>query len=644
MIAKLRTVVFGIALFAMLPCIAQTPGDSTTLLAEVVIERHRIEALAMGHFVVKVDSNFLYQTATGSLADLFRKSGYGHLRSYGPGGLATLSLRGTGAGHSSVLWNGLPLQSPLNGQFDLSLVPVFFLDDAELQMGGSGSINGNGAIGGTLHLNGRARFNQGWDVNSMIGGGSFSTWFGGIGQKWSGEKFSTDTRLFLNKSKNDFAFRNNNLSPARREHREHAAYNQAGVLHQSFWQPLNNWLLQVRMWFQDNFTELPNPSFVFRTSESDQRDKFVRSMIGAQFTPGKASINFLSSFVHHRIAFRQDNSTPLSLSNFTTFSNSIEATFFSSEAFELTSGVNHTFEQGQADELLPASIRRSRSAVYGALKYTNEGRWKSSLSARQEVLNDVAMPFAPALGAEVRVARGLTLKGSISRNYRVPTLNDLYWLGVGAEGNGALRAEHSWSEEFGLDFQSATISTKHFSARLAIFSNQVDNWILWRPVGQLWTPGNVKKVWSRGTEMQSAFNFLADQVKITVGLLYTYTLATTIDVHDESAESEIGSQLIYTPANEGSINASARWRNWSISGILGLTGRQFTDTDNNPLLALKAYPTSSLWLQRDITGSRFRGSAILEANNLTGTSYETRQGYPMPGRNFKLTLNFSIQQ
>src|SRR5688572_12321762 len=120
MIARLRTLVFGIAALGPISSIAQQLSDSTTLLGEVVIERQRIEDLALGHFSLKLDSATTERSAAGSAADMLRKFGYGDIRSYGQGGLATLSLRGTGAGHSSVLWNGLSLQSSLNGQLDLS--------------------------------------------------------------------------------------------------------------------------------------------------------------------------------------------------------------------------------------------------------------------------------------------------------------------------------------------------------------------------------------------------------------------------------------------------------------------------------------------------------------------------------------------
>jgi vitamin B12 transporter len=642
MILLLRTFVFGVGVFGCITSIAQLLPDSTTLLDEVVIERQRIEDLALGHFSLKFDSNITVRGATGSVADLMRKFGYGHLRSYGPGGLATLSLRGTGAGHTSVLWNGMPLQSPLNGQLDLSQVPTFFLDDAELQMGGSTTINGNAAIGGTLHLNGQARFNEGLSVQGTAGAASFATWFGGLGQRWSGKNFATETKVYVLDSRNDFQFINNNLAPPREEQREHAAYRQAGILHQDYWQPAANWLLHLRVWMQDNYVELPAESFVFRTSEADQRDKFIRSMIGAQYTSGHLHMNFQSSVVHHELEYRQDLASPVSESTFDTFINTVEATAFYGDGFEITGGLNYTLEQGNADEMAPSEIRRHRVAVFNAFKY-RQARLAAVLSVRIEAVKGAA-PFVPALGFEYLIAKDVKLVGNISRNYRIPTLNDLYWLGVGAEGNQELRSEESWSEETALHYDKVIGKMVSLSLKATAFSNQVDNWIQWQPDNMVWSPDNIKKVWSRGSEAQATIRVSDGKWTTSIAALYSFTRSTTLDVYDGSAQNEIGKQLIYTPVHEGSTTFNAGWKKWAAAAILNVTGLQFTDADNNPLRALDPYSTLNLWLQREVNiGKNFRSSLILEANNVLGASYESREGYPMPGRNYRLSLNLRIE-
>ena len=72
-----------------------------------------------------------------NLAGLLADNSVVFIKSYGRGGLATASFRGTAASHTQVLWNGFQITSPMLGQVDLSLVPAVFFDEAKLQYGGS---------------------------------------------------------------------------------------------------------------------------------------------------------------------------------------------------------------------------------------------------------------------------------------------------------------------------------------------------------------------------------------------------------------------------------------------------------------------------------------------------------------------------
>jgi vitamin B12 transporter len=388
---------------------------------------------------------------------------------------------------------------------------------------------------------------------------------------------------------------------------------------------------------------LPNPSFVLREAQSYQNDGFIRTMIGAQFTPGKMHFNLQSSYVHHALEYRENLSTPISPSTFDSFINNFDVTVFSSPFVELTGGLNHLLEMGTAAELYPSDIQRNRLAAYGALKY-NSRAFNGTLSARQEAVNGTAMPFAFSLGAEVPVNRSLKFTGSTSRSYRIPTMNDLYWRGAGAEGNSDLHSEHSWSEEiaahYNKKFKKVTLGLTGTA-----FSNQVDNWILWQPMGAVWSPENIKKVWSRGSEAKASLTMTSGTWTHSLSSLYSFTRSTTVEVYDPIAKNEVGNQLIYTPIHEGSITIGSSWKKWKASLVANFTGKQYTDSDNNPVLAMDAYQNINIWMQRDISiGTSLHNTIIFEINNITDAVYETRVGYPMPGRNYRISLNFSIQK
>jgi len=638
---SIRVILFGF--IVLHTTLVRAQSDSSTLLNEIVIERQRIEELAMGHYSIKIDSGTKVLAASATAADLMQKFGYGHVRSYGPGGLTTLSLRGTGAGHSSILWNGVPLQSPQNGQSDMSLIPAFFVDDIQLQMGGSASINGNGAIGGTLHLNSNAKFNEGLNISGFLTGASFSTGVGGIGASWSGAKFSTDTRLFYLDAVNDFPFTNTNLNPARDEMREHAAYNRFGLLHRDYWQPASNWMIQLEGWLQDNYTELPNPTSVSRASQASQEDDFARGLFAVQFTPGRVHMSVRSAVQRQLLDFKDPALNFEALSSFTSSTNSLEATWFVNSALELTSGLNYTYEHSEADDYDVGERNRNRTALFAALKF-DKNKLQATLSAREEMVDGDPMPFSPAIGAEYMLAEKIRLTGNVSRSYRIPTMNDLFWSGLGASGNPDLRAEESWSEEAAIHFQSKIGGAGKLIWTTTAFSSQVDNWILWRQESFTWTPENIKKVWSRGSESKITAAWQVLTVKTSISALYSFTKSTNADDYSPN-DGQIGKQLVFTPVHEGSMTLKTDWDKWGLLITGNIAGKQFTDDDNSESFAMDPYATINAWISRDLGNGRpFKGKIIAEANNILDASYQSRPGYPMPGRNYRLSINFNLHK
>ena len=81
---------------------------------------------------------------TDNLADLLSKETPIYIKSSGPGGLSTISIRGAGASHTQLYWNGISINSPTLGQLDLATLPVAFIDEAEIHLGASSVVDGSG--------------------------------------------------------------------------------------------------------------------------------------------------------------------------------------------------------------------------------------------------------------------------------------------------------------------------------------------------------------------------------------------------------------------------------------------------------------------------------------------------------------------
>ncbi|MEI9920596.1 MAG: TonB-dependent receptor [Bacteroidota bacterium] len=592
-------------------------ADTTTLLNEVVITNTRLQAYAIGHYVQRVDSLTSKLSGVGNAAELFRKFGFGHIRSYGVGGLTTPSFRGTGASHTAILWNGINIISPLNGQSDLTLLPVTFIDDVQLQSGGSASLYGSGAIGGTIQFNNKAVFNQGLNVSLTENAGSFKTFFHGLSASYSSKRFITSTKVFQASAENNFPFLNDNFNPPKKDVRQHDAIEQHGVLQQNYFQINQRQLLSLRFWYQDNHVEIPEIASVTIPGKSTQRDQFFRSMIGWNYDYKNGHLFVQSAQVHHMLDYRNPNTNTVSITTFNSIINTFENTVDLGNDLEWTSGANYTYEDA-------IDVRsRNRFALYTAFKQQS-GKWQNVLSARQETVNGKLTPFAPSFGLQYDAFKVLSFFGNVSRNYRIPTFNDLYWNDATAKGNPDLKMETSWSEEAGLKLNWI------IQGQLALFSNQVDEMIYWTQTAGKWSPQNLHKAWTRGLESMGTYRKTFGKVSGELTVRYSYTLATNED----------GKDLVFTPHHESGTTLRLGWRSYYFSVTNNYTGFQYTDESND---VLKAYDVANAWLSKDLSFKKLTMMFMIEMNNMFNSQVSTRPGYPLPGRNFKggLTIRFN---
>jgi vitamin B12 transporter len=647
MLTKLKAIVFGVWIFLPMIGIAQQKLDSVRHLQEVVIEHSRLGTYAISKYTLKVDSLTHQLSNGGSVADLLRKHGFGHLRAYGPGGLATASFRGTGSSHTAVLWNGINLLSPLSGQLDLSQVPVSFIDDASVQTGGAASLYGNGSIGATIQLNNKSRFNEGLKLSTFASAGSFSNYYQDVGVSWSGKKFINSTKILLSQAQNDFEFLNKNIFPVSVDRRNHTAFQQKGLLQQNYWQLATRHLFTFKFWYQDNNYEVPNPTSIPGKSEAIEQNTFYRAVVGWHFDHQRFDISYQGAFVRHDLSYTDPRIQLLSKSAFNTSIQNIELNFRVRENINMTSGINYTWEQGLVDDYGSQLPQRNRAALFSAMKWIPTTKWEVAAAFREELVNGECTPLAPSLTTKFKLSSHLSLYGSISKNYRISTFNDLYWKGAGGLGNPTLKAETSFSNEVGINFSSdAKLSSRYpRSLKAAIFSSHVDDWIQWNQVdASIWSPQNIKKVWSRGIETQGTARMRVSQVIAEFSFQYTFTQSTNEAIYESSTSKELDKQLMLTPTHEGSVTARAMWKGYTLNIVSTYTGKQYTDSDNNELYALAAYTVTSLWINKTISFKSIRATLMGEVNNIFNVSYQSRPGYPLPGINYKAGINFHFNK
>jgi iron complex outermembrane receptor protein len=125
----------------------------TINIEEVVVKGAKPERVLNGFKIMKLDSSALVDYSHESLDGLLKEQSFVSIKNYGVGGSSTISFRGTGAGHTQILWNNISINNVMLGQTDLSLIPVGIIDEADILFGGASLQTGSGGIGGMIALN-----------------------------------------------------------------------------------------------------------------------------------------------------------------------------------------------------------------------------------------------------------------------------------------------------------------------------------------------------------------------------------------------------------------------------------------------------------------------------------------------------------
>ena len=147
--------------------------DSSVWLRAVDIQSSRFDFSDVSMSMQILDTSTLSKLNATTLADRLSRESALFVKSYGSGSLSTISIRGTGAAHSAVLWNGISLNSPMLGLYDFSLLPMFLLDDVKVQAGGNGPLVGSGGVGGAIFMDANLDFRKRMQVKLFSTFGSF---------------------------------------------------------------------------------------------------------------------------------------------------------------------------------------------------------------------------------------------------------------------------------------------------------------------------------------------------------------------------------------------------------------------------------------------------------------------------------------
>jgi iron complex outermembrane receptor protein len=297
-------------------------------------------------------------------------------------------------------------------------------------------------------------------------------------------------------------------------------------------------------------------------------------------------------------------------------------------------GVHGTFAEAVADGY-SAGRRQDRAALFASYRFRPRGgRFTGTASIHQEMADGSPVPFTWSAGGEYRLRPALTAKTNVSRLFRLPTLNDLYWT---PGGDPDLLPESGYGGELGVALKYGSGERFGVEAELTTYQRTMDNWIIWLPAGSYWSPQNLMQVWSRGIEFRGEATGRVGQVQVTVGVMTNYTVSTN-ERAKSANDASVDKQLIYVPMYSGHARLGLAYKELSITGLTSYTGYRYTSTDNRSYL--EPYWLSNAWLAYRLRPmKRYTVSLQAQCNNIFAAEYQVMLNRPMPLRSYQLGIS-----
>ena len=657
---------------------AQDEPRRTIPIKEVTVYGRR-PMKEIGVQQTKFDSVVLKENIALSIADVLTFNSSIFVKSYGRATLSTVAFRGTSPSHTQVTWNGMRINNPMLGMTDFSMIPSYFIDDASLLHGTSSVSETGGGLGGAVKLSTKPAQNNGFGLQYVQGVGSFKTFDEFLRLTYGNKNWQLSTRAVYSSSPNEYKYRNHDKKeniyddnhniigqyyPVERN--RSGSFKDLHILQEAYYNSDSGERFGLSAWYINSNRELPMLTTDYgEAAEFDnrQREQTFRGVLSWDHLRSNWKVAAKAGYIHTWMAYdyKRDagngimTSMTRSRSKVNTFYGQADGEYYIGSKWLFTASLSahqHLVESRDKNIILQQGDKaiigydKGRIELSGSVsaKWRPTERVGVSVVLREEMFGTEWTPLIPALFVDgVLSKRGnIAAKASVSRNYRFPTLNDLYFL---PGGNPDLKKESGWTYDAGLSFAIGNEGVYSLSGSASWFDSHVDNWIIWLPTTKgFFSPRNIKSVHAYGVEMEADLAVALSE-DWHLGLDGTFSWTPSINEGEpmSPADKSVGKQLPYVPEISATLTGELSFRTWSLLYKWCHYSERYTMSSNDLSLSgnLPPYFMSNITLEKRFLLAWADLSLKGAVNNLFDEEYLSVLSRPMPGINFEFFLGIT---
>lgn len=599
------------------------------------------------------------------VSDAVRRMAGAEIKDYGGiGGLKTVSVRGLGAKHTTVTYDGIAINDCQNGQVDLGRFSLDQLDKITLAIGEDANIlrpASHFASASVLELQTVLPdySDKNFNATAKINAGSF-----GLFNPYLSFDHKLGARNSI-KASADF-FRADGMYPytltngklKTEEIRRHSATagGHAELSSAFYLSPKSQ--LKAKAYYYVSDRELPG-GVIYYNTESNETLKEKNAFAQAQFRTDWEKTTLLvngkfnwSACYYHDEAMRYPGGK-------------LDDRYFQREWYG-TAVVRHHFtdhfSMANATDYILNSFNSNihgcvfpqRHTVLDALSgnFKNEKVTATATLLGSFFFNQVEVGEAPEnyqhLSPSIAVsykpfAPSIYFRASYKNIFRMPNFNELYFNSFGVrtlepEKTKQFNVGATYLYESDKSVESSRL--KSFAISADYYFNKVDDKIVAMPKMFIWSIVNMGYVEIKGVDFATNLE-VATSERTSLFFTAKYAYQYAVDLTDPKSDIYTH-QIPYTPLHSG--NGSVAFENpiVNVSYNVNAVGKRYCLPQNIRPNMMEAYAEHGVSLYKTFDFKKFDMKLRGDVVNLTDKQYEVVRFYPMPKRSYKASVEFKF--
>ena len=635
---------------------AQTvTNDSTQTIEEVVVKGFRIPGNVLASTPIQTLSHTdMERLGIHDMGDALKRFAGVQVKDYGGvGGMKTVNIRGLGAGHTGVTYDGVQVGDCQSGQVDLSRFTLDNVSLVSLQIGQEDNIYQSAKAytsAGLINISTlQGVFDRKPHLTTTLHTGSYGLFAPSLLYHQQFSRLGIGAYTSYERADGVYWFTLKNGIKTIHERRNNSDIKTwRGELNMSY-QLTDKQTLQWKAYGFTSNRGLPGAVIYDNTYSAERlKDKnvFTQMLYENRFS-NRIKMKAAAKWNY---AWSRYSDIPASGYKEDTYRQNetyLTATLWTNPL----QGLNLSFAQDYAHNhlsmTLPKAANPTRNSLWTALAANYQTGFFSvnaSLLAtniyervKQGNASNGFHRLSPAFSMQWRCLQDFRLRFGYKDIFRTPTLNELYYTGI---GNRHLNPEKSRMWNLGTTYSHTFNRTLLLSLTADGYFGNVTDKIIAVPKMFYWQMMNAGKVRQLGLDVSANIEKRWGN-DWTVSATGSYSYLSATDRTDPS-ELSYGDQIAYTPHHSGSANIliHSPWLDFGYNVLL--MGERYTLGYNIPHNRMSGFTDHSITLSREFNINKQQLRVQFDIRNLGNKNYEVVRFYPMPGTNWRLSVSWEL--